>query len=116
MFDFSSANGLLSGSKDAENAIGHYAVSTAGHDSGKIYLVIGVVTEGKNAGELLLCDGKTKPVARPKAKKRKHVAVLRAADEGLAALLKEGGRVDDPALIHSIREFRKRLNDQEKEA
>ena len=41
MFDFSRENGLFSGVKGAENAIGHYAVSLAGHDSGKIYLVVG---------------------------------------------------------------------------
>lgn len=108
MFDFSDKNGLLSGSNGAKNVIGHYAVSLAGHDQGKIYLVVGLCEEGKNACGLLLCDGKARPFGDPKIKKRKHVTVLKERDDGIAASLQEGKRVDDSVLIHSIRGFRGR--------
>ena len=107
MFDFSNENGLLRGSNGAENAIGHYAVSLAGHDSGKIYLVVGHAGGAGKAELLLLCDGKARPFGRPKVKKRMHVTVLREMDDGIAASINAGERVDDSVLIHSLRGFRK---------
>lgn len=107
MFDFSRENGLFSGVKGAENAIGHYAVSLAGHDSGKIYLVVGQRGGAGKAGELLLCDGKARPFGRPKVKKRMHVTVLKERDDGIAASISAGERVDDSVLIHALRGFRK---------
>ena len=47
--------------------------STAGRDKGAPFFVL--ETEGDF---LLLADGKTRPVERPKRKRRKHAALLRA--------------------------------------
>ena len=115
MFDFSNENGLLWGLEGAKNAVGHYAVSLAGHDRGKIYLVVGPVREGEIAGELLLCDGKKRPIGHPKQKKRRHVTVLKERDEWLAARLLAGERVDDSVLIHSLKEFSRGRNGDFKE-
>ena len=46
--------------------------STAGRDKGEVFFVL--ATEGDF---LLLADGKTRPVERPKRKRRKHAALLR---------------------------------------
>ena len=110
MCNFSCNNGLLSGPNGADNVIGHYAVSLAGHDSGKIYLVVGVSAGAKNAGELLLCNGKSRPMGKPKLKKRRHAAVLRERDDGIAKVLLSGGRPDDSMIIRKLKEFGKSRN------
>ena len=110
MSEKSCENGLLKGFKGAKNDVGHYAVSIAGHDAGKIYLVVGCAEEGKNAGDLLLCDGKARPMSRPKLKKRKHVTILKERDDGIAASIGAGRRVDDSVLIHSLRGFQRGRN------
>ncbi len=99
--------GLLSDTDSSKNAVGHYAVSLAGHDNGKIYLVVGVKREPGGAQMLLLADGKSRPCGNPKAKKPKHVCVLKCMDEAVAGKLQAGERVDDSVLIHSLREFGK---------
>lgn len=107
MCENSCGNGLLRGTSNAENVVGHYAVSLAGHDAGEIYLVIGIVREGRMAGGLLLCNGKNRTFKKPKTKKRKHVSVLKDADAELAQRLKEGQKVDDSHVIRSLKEKRR---------
>lgn len=101
------ANGLFSGADGLKTALGHYAVSLAGHDSGKIYLVVGVGRDRAGKPMLLLADGKSRPAANPKAKKPMHVTVLKQRDEILAGLIASGKAVEDPALVRSVKEFRK---------
>ena len=48
---------------------GTVVFSVAGHDKGKLYVVVFV--EGEN---VFLCDGKTKLLSKPKKKKQKHIA------------------------------------------
>lgn len=110
MSNFSCKNGHLSGAEGAKTVVGHYAVSLAGHDSGKIYFVVGASSEAKKEGLLLLSDGKSRPLGRPKAKKSKHVRVLRERDEELASLLASGRGADDSVLIRKLREFGKSRN------
>ncbi len=52
-------------------------LSLAGHDRGKLFLVVGAESDGR----LLLCDGKNRRLADPKPKSPKHVRlVLRGAN------------------------------------
>ena len=53
-----------------EPLIGTVVPSKAGRDKGS-YLAV----TGFSDGELLLCDGKERPLERPKRKKQKHVAL-----------------------------------------
>ncbi|MCC8358002.1 MAG: hypothetical protein LJU34_09310 [Oscillospiraceae bacterium] len=46
--------------------------SLAGHDEGNLFMVIGC-----QAGRLLLCDGKGRPMAEPKKKSPRHVRLVR---------------------------------------
>lgn len=102
--------GPLSGKCRNENALGHYAISLRGHDAGKIYLIVGASESDGREGYLLLADGKSRPVSAPKAKKPKHVNVLRERDDDIAALLFEGKRVDDSLVIHSLKQVVKDRN------
>ncbi len=48
-------------------------VSKAGHDAGKLFVVVGT-----REGRLLLCDGKNRRLERPKCKSSKHVRTVRS--------------------------------------
>ncbi|MCR5733582.1 MAG: KOW domain-containing RNA-binding protein [Lachnospiraceae bacterium] len=51
---------------------GLYAVSTAGHDRNKLYIIL------KEENDMVfLSDGKLRPVDRPKKKKLKHVRLIK---------------------------------------
>ena len=59
-----------------ERKIGGFAVSTAGHDKGTMYVVV-----GQEGDRYLLADGKYKTLEKPKRKSRKHLAFLHAQGE-----------------------------------
>ena len=86
---------------------GRYAVSLAGHDKGRLYVVVGE-EPGKPGGavHLLLADGHTRGFSCPKRKKLRHVQVLKACDNDIAAAIKSASPVDDSVLIHSLKCFR----------
>jgi ribosomal protein L14E/L6E/L27E len=54
-----------------EPAIGAICTSRAGHDKGRAFVIIGVCDED----HVLLCDGKTRKLSRPKKKKLTHLHV-----------------------------------------
>ena len=110
MSDISCNSGCLSGSEGSKNVLGRAAVALCGHDAGKIYFVVGVQNRREGEALLLLSDGKNRPIAKPKAKKPKHVRLLRYKDEELAEMLSGGRSVDDALLIHSVRKVRSVLN------
>lgn len=59
--------------------IGSYAVSTAGHDTGKCYVIINTDSE-----YVYLVDGRIRTLDHPKKKKVKHVKILEQSDQTLA--------------------------------
>lgn len=48
--------------------VGNLAKSLAGHDKGKIYMIIRETEE-----MVYLADGKNRPIERPKCKRKKHI-------------------------------------------
>jgi hypothetical protein len=53
--------------------LGYFAISLAGHDKGRIYMIV------SEEGEMLgLCDGIRRPMGNPKYKKKKHVQIIRS--------------------------------------
>ena len=98
----------------AENAccgsLCRYAVSTAGHDAGKIYLVVGAVPGGNACGSpaaYYLADGRIRGIASPKRKNALHVRLLPARDEALASKLCAGERITDAELVYSLKCFKR---------
>ncbi len=51
---------------------GMMAWSQAGHDRGKLYVIVGM-----NGEYVWLCDGSIRPLENPKKKKWKHVQVMK---------------------------------------
>ncbi len=62
-----------------ELVTGGFAVSKAGHDLGKIYVIFQMDHE-----YVYLVDGKIRTISRPKKKKKKHVEGLGQSDPLLA--------------------------------
>lgn len=71
--------------------VGRVVVSRAGHDKGKAFVIVG--REGD--GVLLLSDGKTRLIAKPKRKKAMHVSVTPAASEELRIRIERNERLLD---------------------
>ena len=89
-----------------EEYLGRYAVSLAGHDAGKIYLVVSCSLGASYARSTFgLADGGLKKAAKPKLKKGMHLRMLPQRDAELAARLLAGG-VTDAELVHSIKRFK----------
>lgn len=68
---------------------GMFAISKAGHDKDRMYLII------KEEGDFLyLADGKIRKMENPKKKKKKHLQLVKTGiDEKLAEKLKKGQTV-----------------------
>ena len=62
--------------------------ATAGRDSGKLFFVVST-----EEGYVLLCNGKDRPLEKPKRKKCKHVRKVLRPDTELARKLREGEKV-----------------------
>ena len=61
-----------------ELKIGGYAISTAGHDTGKCYVIIQIDGE-----YVYLVDGKIRTIDHPKKKKKFHVKLFAVSDQNL---------------------------------
>ena len=57
--------------------IGMFARSKAGHDKGKLYIILR--TEGEY---VYLTDGRLRPMSNPKKKKKKHIQPMYRTPEG----------------------------------
>jgi ribosomal protein L14E/L6E/L27E len=62
-----------------EFTIGCFVVATAGHDSGKCYVIFEMDSE-----YVYLVDGRIRTLERPKKKKRIHIRLLSELDSSLA--------------------------------
>ena len=82
--------------------------SDAGRDRGKIFIVLAV--EGEY---LLLADGKTRPVERPKRKRRKHAALLRRDGGAVSQRIRSNETITNSELRKAIAAIRGSDQDQE---
>ncbi len=78
--------------------LGRVAVSTAGRDRRRAFLVVGLSGEGY----VLLCDGSLRKMDRPKKKKLRHVRLEPAVAEDVRNQLMQGSYVQDAQIRKSI--------------
>lgn len=83
-----------------EYRIGMMAKSLAGHDKGKIYLVLDA-----DESYVYLVDGKYRTLDHPKRKKKKHVQIDYRIPQWIQQLLSEGKLVQDSDIIKVRREY-----------
>ena len=82
--------------------------STAGRDKGELFFVL--ATEGDF---LLLADGKTRPVERPKRKRRKHAKLYRSDGGSLSGRIRSSEQITNSELRKAIAAVRGGDQDQE---
>ena len=82
--------------------------STAGRDKGEVFFVL--ATEGDF---LLLADGKTRPVERPKRKRRKHVELVQEGCGPAADKIRSSEKITNSELRKAIAAIRGSDQDQE---
>ncbi|HKV44582.1 MAG TPA: KOW domain-containing RNA-binding protein [bacterium] len=71
--------------------LGRLATSRSGRDAGAVYLVVGAA----GPGLVLVADGRTRSVSRPKRKNTKHLDLGGSAPAALASKLATGETVTD---------------------
>lgn len=88
---------------------GMYAISKAGHDKGKLYIIIKEETE-----YVYLSDGRLKPVDAPKKKKKKHIQIIRKVDEQIHLSIEENKQFSNEEIKRAIKEYGHRLSQEGK--
>lgn len=87
-----------------EYSIGMMARSLAGHDRGKIYLVL-----SEDAGYVYLADGKIRTVDRPKKKKKIHIQIDHWILPEIEELKSTGRQIQNSDVIRAIKEYEKKV-------
>lgn len=83
---------------------GSVVLSRAGRDKGKFYAVVGVAD-----GEyVFIVNGKMRPLAAPKRKKKLHLTLINDCDEGIVALI-EQGQMTDRRLHECLADYDKKV-------
>lgn len=87
---------------------GFLAYSKAGHDKGKVYVVIREEKE-----YVWLADGKIRTVSNPKKKRKKHIQLIKYFKaEQIREALSEGKEVSDLEIVMVLKEYKnKQRND-----
>jgi len=86
-----------------EYGTGAMCTSLAGHDRGELFVIIG------EAGEYVsLVNGASRPMAKPKKKKKKHIQVIHDEEEWKRKSLIEDGRIRDGNIRGMIRGYKRR--------
>lgn len=81
--------------------IGMLAASKAGHDKAEIYVIV-----AEDEKFVYLCDGKLKPLEKPKKKSRKHIQIIKTkVNEELQERLCKGMTVYNEEIKRMIKEF-----------
>ena len=83
---------------------GMFATSRAGHDKGKLYIIIEESEE-----YVYLTDGRLKPVDRPKKKKKKHIQIIRKVDETIQFMIEEKKPISNEIVKRAIKEYEHKL-------
>lgn len=84
---------------------GYFAKSIAGHDKGKLYIIIeGTETAGKD-DFVYLTDGELKPLDKPKKKRTKHVQVIKTCDPMIDSLIRDGQEIRNEDIKRAIKTY-----------
>ncbi|HJD28594.1 MAG TPA: KOW domain-containing RNA-binding protein [Candidatus Blautia avicola] len=80
---------------------GMLAVSKAGHDKGRLYVVLGADQEF-----VYLADGRNRSVSSPKKKKRKHIQINYHIPGILKQTLEAEQKLEDEQIKKAIKEYK----------
>ncbi len=86
-----------------EYGTGALCASLAGHDKGEVFVII------EDEGEYVcLVNGASRPLAKPKRKKKKHIQIIYDEEERKRRDLIERGQVRDDHIRSLIRGYKRR--------
>ena len=86
-----------------EYGTGAMCTSLAGHDKGELFIII------SQTGEYVsLVNGASRPLAKPKRKKKKHIQIIHDEEEWRRRSLIEDGRIRDGHIRGLIRSYKRR--------
>jgi ribosomal protein L14E/L6E/L27E len=81
--------------------IGQFATSKAGHDKGRLYVVV-----GQEDDFVYLSDGRLKGPDRPKKKRRKHIQPINAqVEDSLQERLRAGEKVYPEEIKYALKQY-----------
>lgn len=86
-----------------EYGTGAVCVSLAGHDKGNVFVIIDETEE-----YVSLVNGASRPLAKPKKKKKKHIQIIHDEEEWKRKNLIEEGRIRDEQIRAMIRSYKRR--------
>lgn len=84
-----------------EPVIGRVCTSRAGHDKGRAFLIVGVFDDN----HVLLSDGETRKLSRPKKKKLSHLHVSPQKADEIAKKFAESKEVLDADVRNALKLF-----------
>ena len=81
--------------------VGKFATSKAGDDKLQLYVIVA------EAGDyVFLCDGRLKPVSKPKKKRKKHIQIINTTvEKSLYDRLVSGETVRDEEIKYAIKNY-----------
>ena len=85
-----------------EFKVGQIVQSIQGHDKGQLYTVVDVLKD-----RVLICDGEFKLLDKPKSKNMIHIKGHNYIDSEIATKIKNGLKINDQMIYHSIVKFKK---------
>lgn len=87
---------------------GNLAVSLAGHDKDKVYIII-----REDAEYVYLCDGYLKPYSQPKKKNKKHIQIIKTGmDAELSGKIIAGEVIRDEQIKRTIKLYEQKRSKQ----
>ena len=79
--------------------IGELAISKAGHDKDRLYMIV-----GEEEDCVYLCDGRLRGVEHPKKKKKKHIQIIHSsAQDTLIQIIKQNLQGERDEINRQIR-------------
>ncbi|MBO5337050.1 MAG: hypothetical protein J6A94_08000 [Lachnospiraceae bacterium] len=81
--------------------IGKFATSKAGHDKAQVYVIIAMEDDF-----VYLCDGRLKPLGKPKKKRKKHIQIVNTTvEQDLYNRILNKETVRDEEIKYAIRKY-----------
>lgn len=87
---------------------GYFARSIAGHDKGKLYIIVEGTKETGHDDFVYLTDGELKLIDHPKKKKIKHIQVIKISDPAIESKILEGQELRNEDIKRAIKAYAKR--------
>lgn len=86
--------------------VGKFATSKAGHDKSQLYVIVAEEEEF-----VYLCEGRLKPIEKPKKKRKKHIQIINTTvKEPLYSNLRGQETVRNEEIKYAIKQYMKQDN------